>query len=186
VRRAAPAPRCLEAVMNRDPRCALSQELEAKQTLLDLLRALAAEDPDFLTDLIEGETNLLELIAAFDASIVDDEILVKAIAVPLTEPEERCRALAEAETLHPPIPGVTTRKSAASPSSPPSKVFAPLPPAPAITVPTKTSPPHRATKASHASRASSWWVVPTTFIASLTNASHRKRPPRRSPIGRVK
>jgi hypothetical protein len=37
---------------------------------------------------------------------------------------------------------------------------------------------HRATKASHPSRASSWWVVPTTFIAPLTNASHRKRPPR--------
>ena len=34
--------------MNRDPRFALSQELEAKQTLLDQLRALAAEDPDFL------------------------------------------------------------------------------------------------------------------------------------------
>jgi phage terminase large subunit-like protein len=36
--------------MNRDPRFALSQELEAKQTLLDQLRALAVEDPDFLTD----------------------------------------------------------------------------------------------------------------------------------------
>jgi hypothetical protein len=56
----------LEISMNRDPRIALSQELEAKQTLLDQLRALAAEDPDFFTDLIEGETNLLELIAALD------------------------------------------------------------------------------------------------------------------------
>jgi hypothetical protein len=46
--------------MNRDPRFALSQELEAKQTLLDQLRALAADDPDFFTDLLEGETNLLE------------------------------------------------------------------------------------------------------------------------------
>ena len=42
--------------MNRDPRIALSQELEAKQTLLDQLRALAAEDPDFLTHLLEDET----------------------------------------------------------------------------------------------------------------------------------
>ena len=40
--------RRLEIFMNRDPRFALSQELEAKQTLLDQLRALAAEDPDFL------------------------------------------------------------------------------------------------------------------------------------------
>ena len=31
--------------MNRDPRFALSQEVEAKQTLLDQLRALAADDP---------------------------------------------------------------------------------------------------------------------------------------------
>jgi hypothetical protein len=43
--------------MNRDPRFALSQELEAKQTLLDQFRALATDDPDFLTDLLEGETN---------------------------------------------------------------------------------------------------------------------------------
>src|ERR1700738_1178251 len=34
--------------MNRDARFALSQELEAKQTLLDQLRAMAADDPDFL------------------------------------------------------------------------------------------------------------------------------------------
>ena len=42
--------------MNRDQRFALGQELEAKQTLLDQLRALAAQDRDFLTDLLEGET----------------------------------------------------------------------------------------------------------------------------------
>jgi hypothetical protein len=62
--------------MNRDPRFALSQELEAKQPLLEQLRALVAEDPDFLTDLIEGETDLLELIAALEGSILDDEALV--------------------------------------------------------------------------------------------------------------
>jgi hypothetical protein len=48
---AAPGPCRLEAFMNRDPRWALSQELEAKQTLLDQLRALAGNDPDFVTDL---------------------------------------------------------------------------------------------------------------------------------------
>jgi hypothetical protein len=62
--------------MNRDPSFALTQECEAKQTLLDQLRALTTNDPDFFTDILEGETNLLELIAALDASIVDDEILV--------------------------------------------------------------------------------------------------------------
>jgi hypothetical protein len=76
LRRVAPGPRRLGAVMNRDPRFALSQELEAKQTLLDQLHALATDDPDFLTDVLEGETNLLELIAALDASIIDDETLV--------------------------------------------------------------------------------------------------------------
>jgi hypothetical protein len=39
--------------MNRDPRIALSQELEAKQTLLNQLRALAVEDPDFFTVIID-------------------------------------------------------------------------------------------------------------------------------------
>jgi hypothetical protein len=78
--------------MNRDPRIALSQELEAKQTLLDQLRALAAEDPDFLIDLLEGETNLLELIVALDASIVDDEILVDGAKAALDKLQARKRA----------------------------------------------------------------------------------------------
>jgi hypothetical protein len=78
--------------MTRDPRYSLSQELEAKQTLLDQLRALAADDPDFFTDLIEGETNLLELIAALDASIVDDEILVEGAKAALDKLQARKRA----------------------------------------------------------------------------------------------
>jgi hypothetical protein len=78
--------------MNCDPRFALSQELEAKQTLLDQLRALAADDPDFFTDLVEGETNLLELIAALDASIVDDEILVDGAKTALDKLQARKRS----------------------------------------------------------------------------------------------
>jgi hypothetical protein len=81
--------------MTRDPRFALSQELEAKQTLLDQLRALTADDPDFFTDLIEGETNLLELVAALDASIVDDEILVVGAKTALDKLQNRKR-IAEA------------------------------------------------------------------------------------------
>jgi hypothetical protein len=77
--------------MTRDPRFALSQELEATQTLLDQLCALTADDPDFLTDLIEGETNLLELIAALDASIVDDEILVDGAKTALDKLQNRKR-----------------------------------------------------------------------------------------------
>src|SRR3977135_3368107 len=78
--------------MNRDPRCALSQELEAKQTLLDQLRALATDDPDFFADLIAGETNLLELIAALDASIVADEILADGAKAALDKLQARKRA----------------------------------------------------------------------------------------------
>jgi Siphovirus Gp157 len=77
--------------MTRDPRFALSQELEAKQTLLDQLRALTADDPDFFTDVLEGETNLLELIAALDASIVDDEILVDGAKAALDKLQNRKR-----------------------------------------------------------------------------------------------
>jgi hypothetical protein len=79
--------------MNRDPRFALSQELEAKQLLLDQLRALVAEDPDFLTDLIEVETDLLELIAALEASILDDEALVDGAKAALDKLQARKRAV---------------------------------------------------------------------------------------------
>jgi hypothetical protein len=82
----------LEIFMNRDPRFALSQELEAKQPLLDQLRALAADDPDFFTDLLEGESNLLELIAALDASIVDDETLADGAKAALDKLQTRKRA----------------------------------------------------------------------------------------------
>jgi hypothetical protein len=77
--------------MTRDPRLALSQELEAKQTLLDQLRALAADDPNFFTGLLEGETNLLELIA-IDASIVDDELLAAGAKAALDKLQARQRA----------------------------------------------------------------------------------------------
>ncbi|MBA3727334.1 MAG: hypothetical protein H0W86_13110 [Armatimonadetes bacterium] len=78
--------------MSRDPRFALNQELEAKQTLLDQLRALATDDPDFFSDLIEGETNPHELIAALDASIVDDETLVDGVKAVLDKLQARKRA----------------------------------------------------------------------------------------------
>jgi Siphovirus Gp157 len=78
--------------MNRDPRFALSQELQAKQTLLDQLRALVTDDPDFFTDLIEGETNLLECIAALDGSILDDQILADGAKAALDKLQARKRA----------------------------------------------------------------------------------------------
>ena len=50
--------------MNRDPRFALSQEVEAKQTLLDQLRALAADDPDFFTDLTDDSIEAMSADAS--------------------------------------------------------------------------------------------------------------------------
>jgi hypothetical protein len=86
------ASRALEVFMNHDPRFALSQELQARQTLIDQIRALAADDADFFTDLIEGETNLIELIGALDASIIDDEILVDGAKVAFEKLQGRKRA----------------------------------------------------------------------------------------------
>jgi hypothetical protein len=77
--------------MNRDPRFALNQELEAKQTLIDQAQALAADDPDFFIDIIEGETSLLELIARLDASILDDETLVDGVKPALEKLQARKR-----------------------------------------------------------------------------------------------
>jgi hypothetical protein len=51
--------------------------LSAKQVLIEQLRQIAADDPDFLGDLVEGETSLIELIGKLDASIIDDEVLVE-------------------------------------------------------------------------------------------------------------
>jgi len=53
--------------------------------LLDQVRALATDDPDFFLD-------LLELIAALDASIVDDETLVNGAKTALDKLQNRKRA----------------------------------------------------------------------------------------------
>jgi hypothetical protein len=78
--------------MTKDPRFALAQELSAHQTLLDQLRAIAADDPEFLSDLLEGQTSLHELIGALDASIVDDEILAEGAKMAADKISGRRRA----------------------------------------------------------------------------------------------
>ncbi len=78
--------------MKHDPLISLSRELEAKSTLIDQIRALTADDADFFVDVIEGQTNLIELIGALDASIVDDEILVDGAKIALEKLQNRKRA----------------------------------------------------------------------------------------------
>src|SRR6202023_3486916 len=93
--------------MNRDPLRALGQQLEAKQTLLNQIRALATDDPDFFTDLLEGETNLLELIAA----LVDDEPLVDGAKAALDKLQAANRGephRAQAPALRPPSRSAST------------------------------------------------------------------------------
>lgn len=67
--------------MNQDARFALSRELSAQQVLIEQLREIAADDPDFLGDLLEGETGIIELVGKLDASIVDDEILAEGAKI---------------------------------------------------------------------------------------------------------
>jgi hypothetical protein len=80
--------------------------LEAKQTLLDQLRALAADDPDFFTDLLEGDTNLLELIVSLDASILDNETLADG-----THDLARAQSACLAGILGPPMASASNRSS---------------------------------------------------------------------------
>ncbi len=71
---------------------ALHQEVQAKQILIEQLRALADHDPDVLADLFEGETNLIDLIAAVDASILEDEILVEGTKIFMEKQQARKKA----------------------------------------------------------------------------------------------
>ncbi len=54
---------------------ALSKQIEAAKILRDQIADIAAGDPDFIRDVIEGETDLHECIAALVASIAEDEAL---------------------------------------------------------------------------------------------------------------
>lgn len=63
--------------MHTDPSRALTRELQAKAILVEQIRTITADDPEFFQDLVEGETNLIELIGFLDASIVDDDIIVE-------------------------------------------------------------------------------------------------------------
>lgn len=58
---------------------ALSKQIEAAKILRDQIADIAAGDPEFVRDVIEGETDLHECIAALIASIVEDERLAQSI-----------------------------------------------------------------------------------------------------------
>jgi hypothetical protein len=74
------------------PSFALQQELVAQHNLLQQIRSLAETDPDFAVDIVEGETRLLELISAVDATILEDEILISGAKAALDSLQARKRA----------------------------------------------------------------------------------------------
>lgn len=62
-----------------DPQFALARQMDAARVLREQLADLSAGDPDFIRDVIEGETDLHEQIGALVASITEDEALADGI-----------------------------------------------------------------------------------------------------------
>jgi hypothetical protein len=78
--------------MNCNPAFALQQELVARENLLAQIRSLAEEDADFALDVVEGQTTLLELISAVDATILEDEFIIAGAKAALDSLQARKRA----------------------------------------------------------------------------------------------
>lgn len=55
---------------------ALQRELSDAQILIEQVKAISEEGDTLLADTVEGETNILELIAKVDYSIVEDDAIV--------------------------------------------------------------------------------------------------------------
>ena len=58
---------------------ALEFELSAAEILIEQVKAISEEGDTLLADTVEGQTNILELIAAVDSSILDDDTYVAGI-----------------------------------------------------------------------------------------------------------
>jgi hypothetical protein len=65
--------------LNDSASYALHKQIEAARLLRDDLADLIRDDPDFLTDAIEGETDLFEAIDRLVASIQEDAALIRGI-----------------------------------------------------------------------------------------------------------
>lgn len=57
----------------------LAKQIEAARVLREQLGDLAKDDPDFVRDMIEGETSLREQIAALAAAVMEDQAIVSGI-----------------------------------------------------------------------------------------------------------
>ncbi len=62
-----------------DAQYALAKQIEAARVLREQIADVAAGDPDFVRDVIEGQTELHEQIGALVASIAEDEALAEGV-----------------------------------------------------------------------------------------------------------
>lgn len=73
----------------------LAKEVRAAQQLRQSLKVALGDDCETMADMIEGETNLHEMIGEVDKSIVEDELLVVGLEVMIEGLEKRKFRLSE-------------------------------------------------------------------------------------------
>lgn len=73
----------------------LAKEVRAAQQLRQTLKAALGDDAETMADMIEGETNLHEMIGEVDKSIVEDELLIVGLEVMIEGLEKRKFRLSE-------------------------------------------------------------------------------------------
>lgn len=59
----------------------LEKEIAAARIVRDHVAQLAGEDPDFIRDAIEGETSLIEIVAALAAADGEDDAIIEGINI---------------------------------------------------------------------------------------------------------
>ena len=67
----------------------LQREIEAAKLLTAQIAALSGDDPDFIRDTIEGETNLHEIMSALVADEAQDKAQIEGIDILLNKLEDR-------------------------------------------------------------------------------------------------
>lgn len=68
---------------------ALHRQIEAAKLLRSQMADIAATDPEFMRDMIEGETSLHEELCALTASVRDDEAMIDGISRLISIYQER-------------------------------------------------------------------------------------------------
>lgn len=67
----------------------LKREMEAAEIVKAQVAALAGDDPEFMRDAIEGETDLLETIEAVCATLLEDQAMCEAIDAQVRRLQDR-------------------------------------------------------------------------------------------------